>query len=216
MRIDALAQSAVPIAMSIGNLVAAERWVSALLDVSAKNALWVWHARARCLKGMLLVARGDESGLALLESALDWLREANFIYLHTMATAALAQGLGAAGESARARTTIDEAIGQANRNEEYWCMAELLRIKGELLRLDGSANADGTAEDCFHQSLDWARRQDALSWELRAATSLARLWRDQARNKEARELLESIYDRFTEGFATADLRTAKSLIEEMA
>ena len=71
-----------------------------------------------------------------------------------------------------------------------------------------------TAEDHFRQAIDWAGRQSALSWELRAATSLARLWREQARNEEARELLAPIYARFTEGFETADLRTAKALIDQ--
>ena len=67
------------------------------------------------------------------------------------------------------------------------------------------------AEDHFRQALDWARRQGALSWELRAATSLARLWWRQGRGKEGFELLAPVYDRFTEGFETADLRSAKAL-----
>jgi predicted ATPase len=94
--------------------------------------------------------------------------------------------------------------------------AELLRVKGELLLSQGGSGAAATAEAQFRQALDWARRQGALSWELRAATSLARLWRDQARSKQARELLTPVYDRFTEGFATADLKEAKRLLEELA
>jgi predicted ATPase len=115
--------------------------------------------------------------LPLLESALDWLREANFGYLRAIPTAALAQGLAEAGEMTRARGVIDEALEQANRGEEYWCMAELLRIKGEIVLLDGAPNAAGKAETYFLQALDLARRQEALSWELRAATSLAKLGR---------------------------------------
>jgi predicted ATPase len=72
------------------------------------------------------------------------------------------------------------------------------------------------AEDHFRQALDWARRQGALSWELRAATSLARLLRDRDRIGEARELLASVYGRFTEGFGTADLLTAKGLLDQLA
>jgi predicted ATPase len=71
------------------------------------------------------------------------------------------------------------------------------------------------AEEHFLRTLDWARRQDALSWELRAATGLARLWKDQRQAAKARELLRSVYDRFTEGFATADLREARSLLEQL-
>jgi predicted ATPase len=84
-----------------------------------------------------------------------------------------------------------------------------------LLLLEGAPGAAAAAEDHFRQALDWARRQGALSWELRAATSLARLWRDQARSNEARELLSSVYDRFTEGFATADLGAAKALLDHL-
>ena len=95
-------------------------------------------------------------------------------------------------------------------------MTELLRIKGELLLLEGAPGASAAAENLYRQGLDWARRQAALSSELRCATSLARLWHDQARSEEARQLLAAIYHRFTEGFATSDLRAARSLIEEMA
>jgi predicted ATPase len=71
------------------------------------------------------------------------------------------------------------------------------------------------AEDHFRQALDWARRQGALSWELRAATSLARLLRDQGRSADALALLQPVYDRFTEGFGTANLKTAKALLDTL-
>jgi predicted ATPase len=83
-----------------------------------------------------------------------------------------------------------------------WLNAELLRVKGEYLLLRDVPGAAAAAEDHFRQALDWACQQGALSWELRAATSLARLWRDQARSKEARELLAPVYDRFAEGFTS--------------
>jgi len=92
--------------------------------------------------------------------------------------------------------------------------AKLVRIKGELLLLQGAPGA-AAAEDHFRQALDWARQQGALSWELRAATSLARLLRDQDRVGEARDLLAPIYQRFTEGFGTADLQAAKRLLAEL-
>jgi hypothetical protein len=89
----------------------------------------------------------------------------------------------------------------------------LLRIKGELLLLQGVSGAASAAEDHYQQALGWARRQGALSWELRAATSLARLLRDQNRSTEAIALLAPIYDRFTEGFETVDLKAARALID---
>jgi predicted ATPase len=92
-------------------------------------------------------------------------------------------------------------------------MSELLRIKGELVRLQDTRGAAATAEDHFRQALDWARRQGALSWELRAATSFARLLHDQDRPADAMALLQPVYVRFTEGFDTVDLRAAKALID---
>jgi predicted ATPase len=89
-----------------------------------------------------------------------------------------------------------------------------LRVKGELLLLHGAPGA-ATAEGHFRQALDWARRQGALSLELRAATSLARLLRDQDRPADAMALLQPIYDRFTEGFDTVDLQAAKALIDAL-
>jgi predicted ATPase len=90
----------------------------------------------------------------------------------------------------------------------------LLRVKSELLLLQGTPGA-ATAEDHFRQALDWAHRQGALSWELRAATSLARLLRDQSRAADALALLQPVYDRFTEGFDAADLMAAKALLDTL-
>jgi predicted ATPase len=81
--------------------------------------------------------------------------------------------------------------------------------------LQGAPGAAAAAEDHFRQALDWSRRQGALSWELRAATSLARLWSDQSRKREARNLLVRVYDQFSEGFETTDLKAAKALIDEL-
>jgi predicted ATPase len=91
----------------------------------------------------------------------------------------------------------------------------LLRVKGELLLLQGAPAAAAAAEDHFRQALGWARQQGALSWELRTATSLARLLRDQSRAADALALLQPVYDRFTEGFDTADLMAAKALLDTL-
>jgi predicted ATPase len=95
-------------------------------------------------------------------------------------------------------------------------MAELMRVRGELLQLQVAPGAAAVAEDHFRQALDWARRQGALSWELRAAMSLARLLGDQGRPADAIACLQPVYDRFTEGFGTADLVTAKRLLDELS
>jgi hypothetical protein len=95
-----------------------------------------------------------------------------------------------------------------------WCDAELHRLQGELL-LQQHAEHQAEAENCFHHALDIARNQQAKSFELRAATSLARLWQQQGKRQEAHDLLAPVYHWFTEGFDTADLQDAKALLHEL-
>ncbi len=97
-------------------------------------------------------------------------------------------------------------------DERTW-EAELYRLKGELLLMQGGADAE--AEGCFQQALEVSRRQEAKSLELRAATSMARLWQQQGKRKEAHTLLRDVYDWFTEGFDTADLKDARALLDEL-
>ena len=137
-----------------------------------------------------------------------------FVQYYTAFLAALAEGLAGAGEAVRGLAVVDEALARSDKSEERWILAELLRLKGELVLLH-NAPATAVAEDHFQQSLEWARRQGALAWELRTATSLARLWRRQGKTTQARKLLATVYRRFTEGFDTADLVAAKALIQSL-
>jgi predicted ATPase len=123
----------------------------------------------------------------------------------------IAESLCRADMMVEGLAVVESAIKEAETLGERWMIAELLRINGELVLLPGGSGA-AMAETYFRQALDWARRQGALSWELRAATSLAGLLRDQGRAAGARALLQSVYDRFTEGFDTADLKAAKALL----
>jgi predicted ATPase len=212
---NALAHSACPVALYVGNLEAADRLVATLLEHSAKYGLTVWNTLGRCLKGALLLARGDVAGLALLRSALDELSAARFGFHYAVFLGLLAKGMTAAGQLDEARKAIDEALERCDRSEERWCLPELLRIKGELSRVDKSANAIEAAEDHFLQALELARRQKALSWELRAATSLAELWHRLGKAAEAKRLLSSIYNKFSEGHETSDLKAALALINKL-
>jgi predicted ATPase len=128
----------------------------------------------------------------------------------------LAEALGHIGQIGEALATVDEAIERSDRAEEGWIMPELLRVKGELLRLDESPGALDSAEACFLQALQLAGTQGALAWELRAATSVARLHGVRNRSAQALACLRPIYDRFTEGFGTADLFSAKQLLDELS
>jgi predicted ATPase len=100
-------------------------------------------------------------------------------------------------------------------NKERWCEAEINRIAGEIA-LKSLTSDPEKAEAYFNRALDVARQQQAKSWELRAAMSMARLWRDQGKRDEARELLAPVYGWFTEGFDTLDLKEAKALLDELA
>ena len=210
----ALSNAACPVALWVGDLAAAESYVSRLLDHSAKLAMAIWTAEGGCLKGALLLKRGRvDEGLQLLRTSLDELRETGSVSRYWAFLGVLAEGFAAAGEVAAGLAAIDEALERSDNGGERWCIAELLRIKGELILLEDAPDAAAAAEDHFRQALNWARRQGALSWELRAATSLARVWRDQGRGDEAHQLLEPVYNQFTEGFETADLRAAKALLD---
>jgi predicted ATPase len=210
----ALAVAACPVALWVGDLAAAEHYGGMLLDHSTRHALARWRAFGRSYQGVLLIQRGDLSiGLRLLRAAFAELTAAGTV--PRLFTSLTAEALGRAGRIAEGLAAIEEALTWAESTEERWATAELLRIRGEILLLQGAPGAAATAEDHFRQALDLAQRQGALSWELRTASSLARLWRDQHRI-EARALLGSVYGRFTEGFATADLREARSLLEQLA
>jgi predicted ATPase len=127
----------------------------------------------------------------------------------------LAEGMALSGDLDGALELIDEQIEQAERPgwEERYYYAEMLRLKGWMLTLKGDLAG---AEKNYLASLDWAREQQAKSWELRTSTSLARLWQQQGKRKEAHNLLAPVYEWFTEGFDTKDLKEAKALLEELA
>lgn len=212
---NVLIHGACPLALYVGDLATAERLVDRLQDHLAAHARAVGRAHGDCLRGMLLIARGDHAGLPLLRGGIDRLTEVRFRLRYPFSLGTLALGLHAAGQTAAARATIEQALDWCERSDERWCLPELLRIQGHFLEADGAAAAITAAESRYQQSLDWARLQGALSWELRTATDLAQLWRRQGRVKEAGHLLSSVYDRFTEGFETADLKKARALVEKL-
>jgi predicted ATPase len=187
-----------------------------LLDHARELGLAGWIARGHCFKGTVLIMRGDlAAGLPLLRDALGELREGGAAPGYPAFLAFFARGLGLSGQVTEGLAVIDKALELSERHEERWSLPEVLRNKGELLLLERSAGVAAAAEDCFRQARDWAHRDGTLSYELRAAFSLGRLWRDQGRGAEARVLVASVYCRFTEGFETGDLRIAKRILDEL-
>jgi predicted ATPase len=154
---------------------------------------------------------------------------------------AVAQGYGQGGQAEEGLAVIAEALAMAEKNGGRWNEAELYRLKGELLlnAERGRQNDERQpqeeqrekapvphssffihrsedVEGCFLKAIEVARQQHAKSWELRAAISLARLWQQQGKTTEARDLLAPVYEWFTEGFDTADLKDAKALLDELS
>jgi len=123
------------------------------------------------------------------------------------------------GQADDALRILDEAIDVTVRRGEVWNKGELYRRKGEIILQSGgdpsSAAVEREVEACFEKALEIAKDHSAKSWQLRAAKSLARLWQQQGKQTEARELLAEIYNWFTEGFDTKDLQEAKVLLEEL-
>jgi predicted ATPase/DNA-binding winged helix-turn-helix (wHTH) protein len=211
----ALAQGACPIALLVGDLAAAEHYAGMLLDHSTIHAPARWHTYGRIYQGVLAIKRGATvAGLRLMGADLDEHDKARSRVLRTIALLT-AESLGRAGKAADRLTALEEALAWAATTDERWLIAELLRIKGELLLLQNASRAADSAAELFREALDLSRRQGTLSWELRAATSLAQLRRDQGRAAEAVALLQPVYDRFSEGFETADLRATKALLDAL-
>jgi predicted ATPase/DNA-binding winged helix-turn-helix (wHTH) protein len=210
-----LAQAACPITLWRGDFIAAESYIRLLVEHSAKHGLDLWKSWGNCFEGMLLLARGDHhAGLPVLRAALNRLPQHNMRYGGSYAY--LAEALGAVGQISSGLAVIQEALGRCEQDQERWHIAEYLRIKGELLRLQPGPSAIAAAEESFLQSLEWARRQRVLSWELRSAMSLARLRVAQSRTREARDLVAGALAHFKEGFETADLAAARKFVQTPA
>ena len=211
-----LGAAACPLAIANGDLAAADRYAAMLSHYAGRHGADVWLTYGRCFEGMVLIKRDQfDVGVAMLSAAVAELRTARFAQYYTTFLAALAEGLAGAGEAVQAAAVLDEALARSDEAEEGWILAELLRIKGELVLMLAPRDAAVVAEDYFQQSLELARRQGALAWELRAAMSLARLRHRQRKTSQAGNLLAAVYGRFTEGFDTTDLVAAKALLKTL-
>ena len=215
--VNTLGQGACIVSLLARNLDAARDYATMLDEHSARHGIALWQAWSRCFSGAVLVRRGDlEGGLRLLRGELTDHPETRLLPRYMMMLGELASALAASGEFEEANAAIDEAMARALRNDERWYLAELMRIKGNVLLLEGAPGAEAAAEEQFMTAITWARRQEVLSFELRAATSLGRLRLAGGRIDAAREVLIPVRRRFTEGFKTPDLVEAQDLIDQLA
>jgi predicted ATPase len=199
----------------LGDLETAGRSIFQLKHHAERYSLGGYYAYGSGFEGQLFAKRGDLAAAErLLRSCLESLRHSRSEMLFTAFLTDLAEVLAKAGRGDESLAAATEALQRTERNNAFWWMPEALRIKGEILMQSNPSDREAI-EHCLGGSLACARRQDALSWELRAATSLARLLADQGRPADATALLQPVYDKFTEGLDTADPRRARALLDTL-
>ena len=181
----------------------------------AHSLPFISEVMAQLMKGLAWLRAGRlAEGIRHLRGAMErWNAPGGGLWMPYL-RAVLAEGMALNGDIDGGLRLIEESLNQIARPgwEERWPLAEVLRLKGWMLQQQGKLAA---AEDNYLASLGIAREQQAKSWELRTSTNLARLWQSQDKRKEALDLLQSVYDWFTEGFDTKDLKEAKALLEEL-
>jgi len=207
------------IAPMTGDFAAAETAISSIFESATSAAAPFWTMVGQFLRGKLLVERQQfAEGLAALCEAFDICNQTGWRLSYPEFMGSFALALAGLGRLEEAHDAVCKAIEAAGGREdgEQWYVPELLRIKGDVLLRQTSNQACQAATDCFVQAAEMAREQGALFWELRVALSLARLLRGQGRSADAIGILQPVYDRFTEGFDTADLKAAKAFLDALA
>ncbi len=209
----ALGFAVCPIALRTGDLHGAEQALAMLIDVATGNDAVFWTRLGPCLEGALLANRGDMVRAAKLLSSAHALSGGTGLAVHFSGFAGdLAEALAAIGRLDEGLSVITGAIAQLEGNGLLWCMPDLLRVRGQLLLQTTGGQSATAAVECFSRSIGMAREQSALFWELRSALSLARLRIGQGLQDDAQEILAHVYDRFGEGFDTADLVSAEAVL----
>jgi predicted ATPase len=195
--------------------VAVGRLAEELVRLADDKEFPYWLAAGQLLRGWAMVEEGhSETGLVTVRDGLAAWRATGAELYMPYNLALLAEAHAAAGYTSEALRLLAEALAWMERTGERWFEVEQHRLQGELL-LSLPDKDYAAAEACFRQALDVARAQSAKSWELRAATSLARLWCNQGMRADARDLLAPVYAWFTEGIDTPDLKEAKTLLDEL-
>lgn len=195
-----------------GDFAGSKELLEALAELSEEQVFPYWRALAAELRGVLLVHEGDEDeGVRLIKEGAAIRDRLGFGLFRPLVPTALASFYLDSGKRDQAVPLLDRTLTLVHQTGERWIGPELLRLRGNVVALE--AADPRRAENWFERSLDLARSQSAKSWELRAATSLARLWAEQGERHKAHDLLAPIYDWFTEGFDTPDLIQAKELLD---
>ena len=196
-----------------GNYATANANAQELIALAAEKGAPPWKAQGMRLQGQLLALIGKApDAIQIITSALDLWRSTGSTGWVPVDMLFLAKSHAALGRCPDAWSCIGEAMTAMEATGERWWEPEVYRVAGEIALMSPQPDA-AKVEGHYNRALAVARQQQAKSWELRAAMSLARLWRDQGKVREARELLAPVYGWFTEGFDTRDLKEAKVLLE---
>jgi predicted ATPase len=187
-----------------------------VIAFSAEHGFGFWLLFAPIFRGWAMAEQDQyEEGIELMRQDLFIAHEAGVDIARANLLCMLAEGYRSAGRLDEGLDAVKQALDAADAQEERYYESEIHRLKGDLLLRKTDANA-GEAQRCFIRAIEIARKQSAKSWELRATTSLAQLLARQGRRDEACTMLTNIYDWFTEGFDTADLKDAKALLEQLS
>ena len=201
------------ILLRTGDLLGASALIEQLIAYARRYSLEPYRALGIAQKGELTIARDEpEAGVNLLRSALETLRAQQYYLQITRFIGALAEGLRKTRQLEEALFTINGAIARATNSGVEFNLAELLRIKSQILVAQHDRES---ALNCLTEAIAIARAQSALAWELRSTMALARMLSEDGQRDEARRTLALVYDRFTEGFETADLKQASALLEDL-
>jgi predicted ATPase len=186
-----------------------------LMALTSEQGFVYWSALGIFNQGWMLVAQGAvAAGIARMYEGLAAYHATGARLYGSEQLGIIAEAHGKAGEPEEGLRVLDDALAFVKQTEEGYSSAELHRLRGELLLQQDRANQPA-AEAAYCTAIETSQAQRARSWELRAATSLARLWCDQGKRAEARDLLAPVYNWFTEGFDTPDLKEAQALLDEL-
>lgn len=191
----------------------AQTLIDTAVNLASEKRLPLWAAWTTTIRAWIRSAQGEE--ITQLRQALTALRATGTEGTITQCLVMLAEAYGNGGKANQGLITIAEAFAIIDQTDERICEAELHRLKGQFLLQQVPANTT-EVESCFQHAMAIAQNQNAKSWELRAATSLAKLWQQQDKRQDAYDLLAPVYGWFTKGFDTADLIDAKALLDELA
>jgi class 3 adenylate cyclase/predicted ATPase len=199
-----------------GRYEAATSLLEELLALADDKSAWFWKLGCGVVQGCVLAAAGKPSdAVNTITAAIAAAPSMGAKLFTPLFLSYLVRALTELDQFDEARRCIDEASTIVETTKERWCEAEVHRVAGELALKSPERDA-AKAEAYFERALSVARHQQAKSWELRAAMSMARLWRDQGKRQQARDLLAPVYGWFTEGFDTLDLKQARALLDELA